>query len=198
MGRSILALAGVAVMVVAVGEYVHARSRTGEPVACHISTLAATTPVKTYTPYTDPADGIAFNRPAGWSAGKGQTSVVSFTDPKSSVELCLDVPTLPAMAKYCPIPMFKVSGDYVADLKKKAIPDATSDPVVDLTTVPASSAREVRCHGHTPAGRTVEDSAVLVVHDHRIFILSVDSSADDAAKARSALDQAVASIQWTR
>jgi hypothetical protein len=195
--RSILALAGVAVMAATVGEIVHARSHPGG--ACeHPIILMATTAVKTYVPYTDPTDGIVFDRPNGWSAGKGQTSVISFTDPKSSVQMCLDVPVLPTVARYCPIPMFKVSSDYVADLKNKAIPDATADPVVDLTTVPASSAREVCCHGHTPAGMTIQDLAVLVVHNHRIFILSVDSSAADASKARTALDRAVASIQWTR
>jgi hypothetical protein len=206
MGRSIWAFAGVIVAVAAVGQYVHARSARlhGDKSGCVYiagpTTNPSGSPAKVSVPFDDMADGICFARPAGWIAKPLQKtsddSVYNFNDPKSSAVLHLDVPTMP----YRPfaIPMWTVSMQYIGQLKKGDIPDAAADPAVDLSNIPTATARRVCCHGHSPAGLSVEDSAVLLVHDRRVFVLSVDSSATDAPKARAALDTAAATIQWTR
>jgi hypothetical protein len=200
------ALAGVIAAFAAVGQYVHARSARihGEKNGFISLNAPATNPTRAASKlsviFDDTTDGICFARPAGWIAKPPQKTsddaVYNFNDPKSSAVLHLDVPTLPF--RPLTIPIWTVSMKYVGQLKSSDIPDATADPEVDLTTIPTATARRVCCHGHSPAGLPVEDSALLLVHDRRIFVLSVDSTATDAPKARAALDTAAATIQWTR
>jgi hypothetical protein len=143
--------------------------------------------------------GIRFEYPVDWTSTKAPTALFDVVDPAKSdgsASLCLDVPGLPP-AIFCGLITPKmVENGYVKDLKKNQIHDANVDESVALT-VPASSARRVKCSGHED-GKVAIDVAVLIVHANRVYIFSCDSDEAGYPKARAALDAAVASMEWIK
>ena len=111
-------------------------------------------------------------------------------------ELSIDVPKLPWHPPGI-LPISEIERGYISDLKKNEIHDAKVDESVDVKVSDASAARRVKCSGHEN-GKEMIDVAVLIVHADRVYIITCDGDDAGYQTARSALDAAVASIQWAK
>jgi hypothetical protein len=160
------------------------------------ATVPASQPVATYA---NTSAGICLSYPANWKPEKAKTAAFAVAGPTGTTRgyssLSLDIPKMPWHIKDM-IPMMVVAHDYVSDLRQNQIPDAQVQQETDIT-VPGASARRITCAGHEN-GKTSIDVAVILIHADQVYILSADS--DDAGRmaARHAIDDAVASLKWTK
>lgn len=170
--------------------------------------LAATT-----SPTTNPAsraaapvlqavfdkDGVKFCYPPSWAPKTPNTTELTVAAPRPALHgyatLTLDVPSLPPF-----VPLFisaeRVEDGYVKNLRKGEIPDAKVDQSAAIT-VCGCKGRCVKCSGTLKSIPQV-DVAVILVHSHKVYILSCDSDGANYAQARAALDEAVKSLAWTK
>jgi hypothetical protein len=145
--------------------------------------------------YQNKTSGIQFNYPKDWTPQKGETAVFKVAAPAGLASLSLDIPELPPFASLGLTPKRAADG-YIDDLKKKRIKDAKVDENSALTAGGEKSQR-VKLSG-TQNGKPTIDVAVFIVHAGKLYILSCDSDDAGYATARKTLDDAVASVQWTK
>ncbi len=160
------------------------------------ATTQATAPTKTYE---NSQFGIRICYPASWQPEKSRTAVLAVAAPAGTAagysSLSLDIPKMPWHIKNV-IPMAVVAHDYVADLQKDQIPDASVQEEVSIT-VPDANARRITSVGHEN-GKPSIDVAVILIHADQVYILSADSDDIGRSVARQAIDSAVASLKWTK
>ena len=158
--------------------------------------LAAVVAVPTTT-YRSPVGDIQFDYPSDWKPDATQSSTFAVQAPANLGHswLNLDVPKLP----WHPAGMISldmVASGYESDLKKNQIHDAVREEDCSLS-IPNAKARRIISHGHDH-GKMLIDMAVILIHADRVYILSTDSDDAGRASARKTLDNAVASLKWTR
>jgi hypothetical protein len=162
----------------------------------------ASTPVATAcqvrTFQSTPA-AVQFNYPADWVTDKAQTAIFAIAKPKSSTpaysSLSLDIPKLPWHLPGM-ITVNMVANGYINDLKKHQIHDAVVKEECPLTVCGASG-RRITCAGHENGNPSI-DVAVVLIHADQVYILSADSDQAGYDSARKTLDDAVASLKWTK
>ena len=190
-----------------VGRSAHARAaRHDRPAAVTPTPTspppAATAATAAVLPFADARSGITLAYPAAWHAVPAKTAELSVAAPAAPAVLSLDVPPMPYHPFYIPLAM--VQSSYLDDLRHKRLPDAVVQESTDVT-VAGATARRLTARGHAapgvavaPPGTACVDTAVLIVHDRQVYILSCDSTAAAAPVARAALDAAAASVHWTK
>lgn len=140
--------------------------------------------------------GITFALPAGWVKKENKDYELMLVPEKGGAEgteLTLDVPDLPPHVPGM-IPIGSVRNGYVDDLKK-AHPAVTvkDEPV----TVAGAKAKRVEVIWKKD-GVEYQDTAVLMVHGDRVYILRAASAAKDADQVREAFDGVVKTVGWKK
>jgi hypothetical protein len=137
-----------------------------------------------------PQAGISFSYPADWKPVTGSKSQLKVEAPNGG-QLTLDVPTLPI--HFGILPLDKVTSGYEDNVRKK-IPDATVTNLPD-PTVPDSKQHLVKLSGHLN-GKPAINEAALLVHDDKVYILSIDTDDKGYGVMHGVLDSALKSLQW--
>jgi len=114
---------------------------------------------------------------------------------KDKAWVSLDIPDLPAIAKFVGIPLGKVKNGYIDDLKEKE-PNLTVDEDAPFT-VPGAKAQRVRC-SWTREGVNWSQTAVCIVHDSSVFIIRGHSDQAHEAMMKKQFDAVVSSIKWIK
>ncbi len=169
---------------------------TGAPLH---STMAAATsePAPSGGKYSNEKLGIALEWPTGWvkkdSNDYELLLVPSGNADGAPAELTLDVPDLPGHVLGM-IPIGMVKNGYVDDLKKAhgQIQIKEETPSID-----GAKARKIRVTWKQD-GKEYVDSALLLVHRDRVYILRVTSLVEDEPKLKAAYDALVKSLKWTK
>jgi hypothetical protein len=105
----------------------------------------------------------------------------------------LDVPELPFHIPGL-IPISRVRSGYLNHLREKHGQIATTDlPSPKIADAKMSFFRST----WTESGQNVADTALILIHDDRIYILRARSDAEHDAAVREAFDQIVNSLKWT-
>jgi hypothetical protein len=94
------------------------------------------------------------------------------------------------------IPIGSVRGGYLDDLRKSVGPLKTKD--LAPPALPATAARLVRSTWSDPHGKDWQETALLMVHADRVYILRGRSEVPDEPPARAAFDEIVHSLKWTK
>jgi hypothetical protein len=197
----------VGVLVFACARHVEQTAATATPAAAGSKAMDAATAPAAQDEKTKASPGGKFSYPqAGigltWPSGWEQSQLESYewtifpAGEKSSQQrwISLDVPTLPWHPPGM-IPITRVEKGYVDDLKKEF---GTLD-VKELTppNVADSKLRCVRC-GWQKDGKSMEQTALLIVHDDHVYILRSRSDAEHEQATRECFDSVVSSITWKK
>jgi len=180
------------------------------PLACNSSSTAESTdsanlasskaPATTTSSrcFADKKLGIALTWLAGWHAEKSQDyELFLVPDEKSArgeVSVSLDVPDLPP---HIPgfIPLNMVKNGYIDDLKKKeGNLKVAEDSVQHVTGAKADRVRS----SWTEKGTGWSETALLMVHGDRVYIIRETSDDAHSAMAKAQFDKVVDSIQWIK
>jgi len=164
-----------------------------------------TAPTTAPSPATSTAADGTFNRPdlgvrvdwpAGWVKQPSNDFVllVARQGGDGSSTLSLDVPALPPHIPGL-IPIGSVRGGYVDDLRKSAGTLKTTD--LSPPALPQTSERFVRSTW-TADGVEWQETALLMVHGDRVYILRGKSKTSDEPATRAAFDAVATSLQWTK
>jgi hypothetical protein len=168
------------------------------PFGCakHPSTVSPT-PTSLPTRLFDRPDlGVRLNLPGGWESRPSQDFVLMLVPTGATSEdtsISLDVPKLPPHIPGL-IPIGSVRNGYLDDLKKSVGKLDTKD--LPQPGVPHAIQRLVRSqwtHGNRVAQ---QETALLMVHNDRVYILRGRSSVSDEPKTRAAFDEIVKSLNW--
>ena len=159
--------------------------------------LGTTLPAAAGTPIVRPDLGVQLVQPAGWVA-QPSSDFVLLIRPAGSSEMLpaisLDVPELPFHIPGL-IPMGAVRSGYLDDLRKQV----GAITVEDLPPPDADGAtgRLVRSTWQA-GGQAVRETALLLVHDDRVYILRARAGEADEARVRGAFDEIVRSMRWVK
>jgi hypothetical protein len=93
------------------------------------------------------------------------------------------------------IPIGSVRGGYLDDLRKAVGTIKTTD--LPPPPIPGAGERFVRSTWTDAAGEW-QETALLLVHGDRVYILRGRSKTSDEADTRAAFDGVVRSLQWTK
>jgi hypothetical protein len=174
------------------------------------SPAPATPAVATPAVATQPAQGGRFDRPklgirlewpAGWVERPSDDYVLLLAASKASRDggepptISLDVPGLPPHIPGM-IPIGSVRGGYLDDLRKSVGPLKTRDE--PPPPVPNSAVRLVRSTWTDAHGQVFQETALLMVHADRVYILRARSATPDESAVRAAFDEVVRSLKWTK
>jgi hypothetical protein len=177
------------------------------------SPSASTAPSPTEASEKDPAGGAGkFERPdlgvrlewpEGWAQHKSADFVLLLrpaakgrADEASATSLSLDVPDLPPHIPGM-IPIGSVRNGYLDDLRKSG---GGSLKTTDLTPppLPASAERMVRSVWSDRDGKKWQETALLLVHADRVYIVRGRSIVDDETVTRDTFDRIVRSLAWIK
>lgn len=143
--------------------------------------------------YHCPTADIQFDYPGDWQTNSARTAL--FAVAKGQCSLNLDIPKLPWHPPGM-ITIKMVASGYEDDLKKNQIHDAVEEEDCPLD-IPGAKARRITSCGHDH-GKVLFDIAVILIHADRVYILSADCDETGRDSARKTLDNAVASLKWTK
>jgi hypothetical protein len=175
-------------------------------VACsHRRRPSPSHPVSDPTTHPLPAAGGTFDRPdlgvrldwpAGWVRQPSDDFVllVARQEGDGSSTVSLDVPTLPPHIPGM-IPIGSVRGGYLDDLRKSVGTIKTTD--LSPPAVPGASERFVRSTW-TADGVEWQETALLMVHGDRVYILRGKSKTSDEPATRAAFDAVAQSLKWVK
>jgi hypothetical protein len=140
--------------------------------------------------------GVRLDWPAGWVKQPSDDFVLLLArrGGDGSSTLSLDVPDLPPHIPGM-IPIGSVRGGYLDDLRKAAGTIKTSD--LPPAAVPGASERLVRSTWTDATGEW-QETALLMVHADRVYILRGRSKTSDEPATRAAFDAAAGSLRWTK
>ena len=143
--------------------------------------------------------GVELSQPAGWFAQPSSEYVLLLRPAGMTGDalpaLSLDVPELPFHIPGL-IPIGAVRSGYLDDLRKQVGPLAVEDlPPPDIG---GATARLVRSTWQPAPGRVVRETALLLVHDDRVYILRGRSDAAHEGQTRAAFDAIVRSWRWVK
>lgn len=160
---------------------------------------AADPPATKPTVFARPKLEIQLAYPPGWEA-RANKDYELFLKPARSggggdTLMSLDVPELPFHVPGM-IPIGSVRSGYLDDLKKQVGAMTTED--LPAPNLGASSARMVRSRWKTPSGEGVEETALLMVHADRVYLLRERASDGHAEETRAAFDEVVRSVRWIK
>jgi hypothetical protein len=148
-----------------------------------------------------PKLGVRLNWPPGWTEQTSKDFVLLLSRGGADdaggdqASISLDVPDLPPHIPGM-IPIGSVRGGYLDDLRKSVGRIQTTDAAPP--PVPAAASRLVRSTWTDSAGRQQQETALLMVHADRVYILRARSAASDEPGARAAFDEMVRSLKWTK
>ena len=155
-------------------------------------------PTPSAVSFSDTAHGIAFSYPGGWTRRPSNDYVLLLVPPGEpnppDRSISLDVPDLPVHIPGL-IPAGLVKNGYIDDLKKQL----TGFQIVEDVDypVPHATARLVRSTGYLN-GRPHTESALLIVHGDRVYIIRADATTLSDEQTVAAFDAAIKSLQWTK
>ena len=146
-----------------------------------------------------PDIGVRLQVPPGWVQRPSRDFVLLVTPAaatdSTAPSLSLDVPDLPPHIPGL-IPVGSVRGGYLDDLRKSAGAMKTED--LTPPPIPSSAGRFVRSTWTDAQGRPTQETALLLVHADRVYILRGRSTLSDEPATRAAFDQVVRSLEWRR
>ena len=150
----------------------------------------------------DPPDlGVALRWPSGWEQRPSRDSVLLLAPAKATTRdggeppsIALDVPKLPPHIPGL-IPIGSVRNGYVDDLRKNQGAIKTTD--LKPPPIPAAAARLVRSTWGSQ-GHEYQETALLMVHADRVYILWARSALSEEPTVRSAFDEVSRSLKWTK
>jgi hypothetical protein len=163
----------------------------------------ASTPLATTAPsaggnFSDAKCGIQVTWPGGWSQQQSKDyDLLLIPDGSSDPSdkwISLDIPELPMHIPGM-IPIGPVENGYLDDLRKqfgKIDVKELSPPAI-----PDSKRRLVRATWQAN-GMTIEQTALLLVHDDHVYILRAYSDAKNEDSVRPTFDAVANSIQWLK
>src|SRR4051812_42698911 len=180
----------------------------GQPAPLPAPTTTTATGPSTAAPSTRPAvrtfestaKKIRLSYPADWTVRPSKEYVLVVAPPgveasaSAGRSISLDVPDLPVHIPGL-IPMGRVEKGYVDDLKAQwpglRVEESKSQ------TVAGTSARRVRSTLET-GGRARVESALIMVHADRVYILRADGEADAVDELQRVFDAVLASVEWVK
>jgi len=145
--------------------------------------------------------GIRLDIPQGWARRDSKDfelllhHAAKGGDDAGAPELSLDVPDLPPHIPNM-IPIGSVRNGYLDDLRKLVGTIKTTD--LTPPPIPASAERMVRSGWSDRDGKKWQETALLLVHADRVYIVRGRSTVDDEAATRDAFDQIVRSLEWIK
>jgi hypothetical protein len=158
----------------------------------------ATAPEAPGFTFDRPDLGVRLDVPAGWVQHRSDDFVLLVAPAAaggdaSAPSISLDVPDLPPHIPGM-IPVGSVRGGYLDDLRKSAGNIKTAD--LTPPPIPSSARRFVRSTWTDAQGRPTQETALLLVHADRVYILRGRSTLSDEPATRPAFDDVVRSLQW--
>lgn len=177
------------------------------PLGCatHPHHRAATVPPATAplgapaTVFSRPDLGVELTQPAGWVTRTSKDYVLllqpTSANGSDAPAISLDVPDLPFHIPGM-IPIGAVRSGYLDDLRKQVGQMTVED--LPVPEVGGATARMVRSTWHPAPDQTVRETALLMVHADRVYILR--GRADDAHEGatRAGFDEIVRSMRWVK
>ena len=148
-----------------------------------------------------PKLGVRLNWPSGWTEQTSKDFVLLLSRDGADEaggekpSISLDVPDLPPHIPGM-IPIGSVRGGYLDDLRKSVGRIQTTD--APPPPVPAAASRLVRSTWTDSAGRQRQETALLMVHADRVYILRARSATPDEPGVRAAFVEIVRSLKWTK
>lgn len=139
---------------------------------------------------------VELTYPAGWVAKKSPDFVwmaVPTTGSPAADALSLEVPSLPMHVPGM-IPIGLVRNGYVDDLKKDKTSFATKD---STPTIPSAKARLVQSTW-TEQGQPKFETALLLVHGDRVYIVRANGLTADESRVAAAFDEVSRSLKWLK
>jgi hypothetical protein len=145
--------------------------------------------------FSSPKLGISLAWPSGWSKKESNDYelLLSPDHGPDGAALSLDVPDLPAHVPGM-IPIGMVKNGYVDDLKKSHGQVQIQE---ETPKVEGASARKVHATWKQD-GKEFQETALLLVHKDRVYILRSNSAAADEATIKGAYDEFVKSLKWVK
>ena len=140
--------------------------------------------------------GISFLYPANWKMVSTDPVQFKFvqTNQPDSVQLTLDIPKLPWHPPGW-IPIDRVRDGYIDDEKKHM----TAAQVSQQPDPTLSDARQHRVMmTGIINGKPSTNDAVMIVHNDRVYILSVETDTPSYPPLKKALDEILASLKWLK
>ncbi len=146
--------------------------------------------------FTHAPSGITLSWPEGWKQQPSDDYVWVIVPANSMAGserwISLDVPDLPWHPPGM-IPIGSVESGYLNDLRGKFGKIETKE----LTPPPISDAKlRMVSVGWQQDGKSMRETALLIVHNDHVYILRAHSVADDEQATRETFDAIVSSIQW--
>ena len=156
------------------------------------------------TPATPPAEqtfenksaGIRLHYPSDWTAKPSKDDVMLLVprDGAAGRSITLDLPHIPMhLPGAMTLPL--IQNGFVDDQRKHhsglKVEEAKDQ------TIAHSKAKFVRSTWKE-SGKDFTDVSLLIVHDERVYILSLDSDQQGYEPARAAMDQIAGSIEWLK
>ena len=151
--------------------------------------------------------GARMTTPRGWEPTASRDFALMLVPSKSSAQsagsatslrwgehfISLDVPKLPTFRIPGFLPMGRIRGGYLDHLRKQA-PDAR---VEDLKSPPIPDANAALVRTAWPGDHpTHVETALILTHADRVYILRGRSRTEDEYTTRAAFDQLVQSLRW--
>jgi hypothetical protein len=152
------------------------------------------------TVFARPDLGVELTQPAGWAARPNKDYVLllrpASANGAEAPEISLDVPDLPFHIPGM-IPIGAVRSGYLDDLRKQVGQMTVEDlPPPD---VGGAAARMVRSTWHPAGGGLgVSETALLMGHGDRVYILRGRADEAHAGETRAGFDEIVRSIKWVK
>jgi hypothetical protein len=151
------------------------------------------------TVFARPDLGVELTQPGGWVKHPSEDYVLLLQPASASSPagpaLSLDVPDLPFHIPGM-IPIGSVRGGYLDDLRKQVGQMTVED--LPSPDVGGATARLVRSTWHPDGDQAVSETALLMVHGDRVYILRARADAAHEAEARAAFDEVVRSMRWVK
>ena len=166
---------------------------TSTPQLPQATTKPAVASASNLKTFNYPDGGITISYPADWKPVTGTKSQLKVAAP-SGGQFTLDVPTLPFHLPGM-VPIDAVRNGYVDDAKKK-ITDGVATNLPD-PAVPDAKQHQVKIAGKKD-GKSAVNEAVLLVHNDKVYILSIDTDDKGYDQMHAALDAVVKSLQWSK
>jgi hypothetical protein len=141
--------------------------------------------------------GIDLNWPSGWQQTQKEGyewTIVPAEKRAAECWISLDVPTLPLHPPGL-IPIGRVESGYLDDLKKQYGKLDTKE--LTPPTLPNAKERFVRAAWQKD-GQSMQQTALLLVHDDHVYILRERSDVDHEQPTRETFDAVVSSIKWKK
>jgi hypothetical protein len=139
---------------------------------------------------------VRLDWPAGWVQRPSEQYVLVIAPPAGGEStISLDVPKLPPHIPGM-IPIGSVRNGYLDDLRKAEGRITTAD--LSTPAVPGASARFVRSTWTSKSGDPWQETALLMVHGDRVYILFGRGPTSEEDACLDALDSVIRSIKWTR